>query len=511
MVASITATRLNGSVISGTFSLNVSDASVLAALEAKTTPANELLSITAVNPDNQGLVGSVLLSQVRQSQASVPGATPVVSIIDKYEGIPGSLPPFAQFEVYQGAYDGTTSPPLGRLIKVALNENPVTDATGEIVVDGNGDPVLVSNGSFFPFLTGDINSGNVGTGAFNPVISIKITSTLNPAAFQPFWAQVTNDTSVSISNISVTQSVNGENSSVVNATVDPYSIVTVYAQNDATGPVLATARAAADGSVSVEVPPAFVDGFPVPQENVYLLVQDPFTNQNSTLQEVAIDSGTEIPTISSTTSVFPGGFLVTGSAESRARIRVWAVGSIPADVPETVALGNLPADAYFYTGLRAEADGSFSIKLPSAISRVVYINALDAYGNESDYRVVDLRNVPAGEVPDMGGPWRLSIDSITNNLPGGLNSYDVLDGTLFETDENGVETLTDGAVDFVIDGATVTANVIVSAFLSADADPEHPFPFLNELSSTGAQADGTYSLNVPNFDPLAGEFVQEFF
>ena len=505
LVASITATRLNGSVVNGTFSLDVTSAQVLAALEAKTTPANKLLNVTAVNPDNQSLVGRMLLSQARQSQGGV------VSIVDEYEGIPGSIPNFAQVEIYQGAFDGTTSPPPGRLIRVSLNENLQIDANGDPVVDGNGDPVLVSNGSFFPFLTGDINSGNVGTGAFSPVISMRISSTKNPAAFQPFWAQVTNDTSASINNISVAQSVNGENSAVVNATVDPYALVTVYAQNDATGPVLASGRAAADGSVSIVVPPAFVGGFPALQQNVYLLVQDPFGNQNATLQEVVIDDGTDIPTISQASFVFPGGFLISGSAESRARIRIWAVDSIPANVPETVALGNLPANAFFFTGRTAGANGSFSVKLPPAISRVVYVNAIDSYGNESDYRVVDLRNISGGSIPDMGGPWRLQVDSVTNNLPGGLNSGDVVNGSLFEVADDGTEKLTNGAINFIVNGATVTAQVIVSAFLNADANPDAPFPFTNELSSTPTGAAGTFGLNVPNYDPIEGEFVKEFF
>ncbi len=503
VVASITATRLNGTVISGTFSLDVTDASVLAAVEAKTTPVNTLLDIAAVNSDNQALVGQLLLSQKRQVQAGTE------SIIDQFEGIPGSVPPFSQIEIYQGAFDDSTLPPPGRLIRITLNENVQTDSNGDAIVDINGDPVLISNGSFFPFSLGDVNSGNVDTGSFNPVISMRITSTQSPAAFQPFWAQVTNDISASITTISVTQSPNGENNAVMNATVDPYSIVTVFSQNDTSGPVLAAGRAGADGSISINVPPAFINGFPVLQENVYVLVQDPFGNQNSPLEEVVIDDGTDTPTISSVVSVFPGGFLLTGTVESRARVRVWAVDTVPDTVPDTVA--SLPADAFFFTGLTVGADGSFTIKLPAGISRVVYLNALDSYGNESEYRVVDLRTVSAGGAPDLGGDWRLQIDSVTNNLPGGLNSFDVLSGSLFEVDEDGNESPTDGAVDVVIDGATVTAQVIVSAFLNAEVGIDVTFPFSNEMVTADADPAGTFSLNVPNFDPIDGEFVEEFF
>ncbi|MBI1387316.1 MAG: hypothetical protein GC154_02570 [bacterium] len=509
MVASVTVARPNGSIANGTFTLNVQDASVLTALEKKTIPPSKILDIKATNPDNESLVGHVLLSQKLNSSG---GST---SIIDEYEGIASdagsvkqSLPDFAQIEVYRGAYDANNPAPAGKLVQVIRTEGLLTDGTGKAARDANGNPIIVSNGYFFPFGVGDSNSGNTAT--FSPVISMRVTSTKSPVAFQPFWAQITSDVEVEFNVTEVIHSPNGVNNAIVNGTADPYAIVTAYAANDKTSAVLASVRAGADGSFSMLVPPAYdADGFPVMQSSVYVLVQDPFNNSNANLIEVVIDDGTVNPQITSKTAVFPSGFQVSGVAESRANIRLWAVPSdyqIPDQLPET--LDDLPAEAYFYAGVKAAADGTFSFKLPTGISRLVAVDAIDSYGHKSQYVVVDLRGVEPGSTPDTGGPWRIAVNSITNNLRGGATSVDLVNGTLYQVNADGSETPSTGT--YTLTNGTVI-DVVVTAYKTADPNPSAPFPFINELTIGQTPSTGAFSLRVPNYDQLGGEFVADCF
>ncbi len=234
--------------------------------------------------------------------------------------------------------------------------------------------------------------------------------------------------------------------------------------------------------------------------------------QESGLIEAKDD--TQVPVVTSIDPEFP--FIrISGTAEPGANIRVFGfqAGEIP-DTDDVVA--SLPAEAVFLgeaesgSTTQADEDGNFTLVIPSLVSRVVYIQAVDFLGNESDYRRVEL-------VDDDGEPLTnqlVKIEDLTvqNNPP---NIVDVVTGQLVDVNSNTPVTNPDGSL-FVTaySGLLTDLSTAIPADQVADGSLlDVTFPFVDEIAETMEEvnADGSFELGVLDRSRLTNTFVNSFF
>ncbi len=316
----------SGERVTGTFPLNITGPEILQAFRdyqeeagqvlsgqkeavEKGMPPHILLDVQAESPGDQPLVGKVLLTQ--RLVVSGSGENLSASIVDEFEGLSdagttpelNSLPPFARAGVYSMPVDINNPDRRYRIYNI------------ETTTFFNGE--FLSNGSFFPFVIGDVNSRNKDTInpplEESPILIPQPTDTLylvvatdpSQGPARQFGARVLNDISAGVqgdvtvltNNVLDVPDAPGPNgSAVVKGKADPYAIVTAYLGNDVKSEWLASAQADAAGNFSILIPsraelnPQTNEFGPyLPTKEVYLNVIDLLSNESATLKPVTTD------------------------------------------------------------------------------------------------------------------------------------------------------------------------------------------------------------------------------
>lgn len=495
--AEITAVKAAGAgAVSGTVPLDITGEHVLQALRdyseevgmvlngEKTTidkgmPPHMLLDIVAETPADQPLVGKVLLTQRLIIQKS--GDVVTLGLVDQFEGIPlsgttpelGSFPPFSTVDVY-GVPVSLDNPDIRLRYKVLNTIN---------FIDGN----FVSNGYFLPFTTADVNSSNKdtineGVGSTLPFVTPIPGETLYLRVFvegangnppKIFLAQVKNDVSAGIVG-EVTVITNNESSpdmpgleglARIEGVVDPYGLVTAYADNDVNSEWISSVFAGPDGSFSLIIPPkADFDetkgefGPYVPRQTVFLQIADPFGNESETLTQVATDN--QLVADTPVAVELPNGKVqITGNTEP---------GSI------IVITGRVRTDAtqfYFANAAgKAGADGSYEFIAEPYFEYNVSIT--DQAGNQGTQTIPGDQNARAPE--NLAASSAFPLIRVTGQAEpfSSIISYG-FDANNIPTDPQITDTLPPGA--FFLGGANLE------------------FPF----TTAKADADGNFELFVP--------------
>ncbi len=384
--ASITA-ESGGSIISGTFSLDITSPQVFQnlltyqrliregnSLAARTqgVPPHRLLNITAIDAEDQPLLGKVLLTQ------SLVGDGDSSIIVDQFEGLSDggfdadnrfqSVPEFSGIGVFTTLESAQADDRTQRIDFVE---------TEQFFQGG-----FVSNGSFFPITLEDANSENDAV----PSIFFRITARqLDGDDGQPpriIIARIDNDIEASISESSVTNNNTQGNADApqadgiarITGTADAFAVVTAYAENDRSSDVIAQATADASGSFNMIVPGIFnEEGIYTNRPNVFLGALDIFGNENG-LTQVELDTEAVVFTAPTATNNGDNTFTISGVAEPSSLILI-------------TGMTNNNEIVFHAGNATANADGSFSIVVPSAFSYTV--STIDQAGNTSPDVTID--------------------------------------------------------------------------------------------------------------------------
>lgn len=509
-IATISALKRDGSTITGEFDLNVTSDTVLSNLESYAVGPNKLLRIVTDDPNHQGRVGYALLTQVL-IEFEGGGNGEFQTILDSIEGVGNtpdgasvqtqSVPLNSMIEVYRGLVDRDGPNPRD-LIQI-LRTDTFT-RSGQIA----------STGAFFPFTVPSVTGERDDLEPKDYIYSLRIMA----PGVDPFWATITNDVEVEFQVEEVLLSANDENRSIIIANTDPYAIVTVYAENSRDSQVLwptdvDVRRAEPSGRIEIAVPPAFDDdGFPMLQQRVYVAILDPFGNENRELFEVIIKEDTPDPVITSTSIDGPN-YLIHGRAEARATLQVF-VNNDPSETPteEPQLVDDLPGSAFLYTQTRVRSDGTFTLRIPQGAANFIYIRTLDFYGHISRFARIDLSAI--GEPEAVG--FVHFVQPFLEIINRGKYQEDGVRGELVQGD--GVTPVT-STVELLFDSAgnelpiPIRKSIRVSAFLSPIADPDAPFPFVNELVRQRVipSDQATYEINIPEFDRIGNEYITDFY
>jgi len=423
--ATIDVEKNDGSgTVSGTIALDITADSVLQAIKdyqdeaekviagektsiEKGVPPHRLLSVTATNAADQPSVGKVLLSQrlVGQGAGSV--------IVDEIEGISDagitpelqSVPAFSKIGVYG--------------VSIADVNNPDTMKRLHLVETASFfDGSFISNGSFFPFIIENINSGNedeiearnASTDEIivvpQPTDTIYLRILVDDGSGTVFTASISNDISAAVegdvtvtnNNTSGVAGAPGANGlAILQGTADPYALVSAYAADDSTSEILAQTSAGADGSFTMTIPPTaeFDDakgeyGRYTPRQVVYLGVLDLLGNESISLTAVQnIDTESVVFETPATTVQADGSVVMVGRIEPLAQVLVTG---------HTLT----GTQIFFAGGGKADADGNFSIVADSYYEYNVEV--VDQAGNITNV------TIPGDQV--SGNPVVTSITAV---------------------------------------------------------------------------------------------------
>jgi hypothetical protein len=482
-----------GIASSGTINLDITGPHILQALQdyssevdkvlkgEKTTidagmPPHILLDITADISGDQSFVGKVLLTQRLKIQKS--GDTVTTSLIDQFEGLSDagmspeeirSVPSFSTIGLYGVPVDVDSPDIRSRYLSLTTTN----------FVNGN----FISNGSFLPYSTGDVNSFNKDTINENPtevtpklgeITYLRIYAELTPGADgnppKTFLAQMKNDVSAGIvGDLTITN--NNETSAdapgangiaIVEGVVDPYGIVTAYAGNDTDSEWVASAEAGPDGSFSLLVPQkaefnAITGEFDayVLRQVVYLHVADPFANESDSLTEALLDDRLVAPDPIATEQP-DGTFLVVGTTEPASIVQV---------------LGRIQANNDFFwldAAGKSNDDGTYEFTVDPYYEFQVVI--VDQAGNQGAITIPGKQSItaseptateqPDGSVIISGSAEPNAIVYVEGRNPAGDNQYNFVGEGLAGAD--GTYSLTLAPYyEYRVELSNIAGNVVV--------------------------------------------------
>lgn len=485
--------------ISGTFPLNITGPEILQAFRdyqeeaglvlsgqkeavEKGMPPHILLDVVAESEGDQPLVGKVLLTQ--RLVVSGSGPTLSASIVDEFEGLSdagtspelNSLPPFARAGVYSVPVDVNNPDRRYRIYNI------------ETVTFFNGE--FLSNGSFFPFVIGDVNSRNKDTinppASESPILMPQPTDTLylvvetdpSQGPVRRFPARILNDIAAGLegdltvlnNNVLDVPGAPGPNgTAVIRGKADPYAIVTAYLGNDVNSEWLASAQADAEGNFSILIPsraelnPVTNEFGPyLPTKEVYLQAIDLFDNRSDVLTRVVTDNELVIfenPVASETETAW----VVQGRTEPATLILITG----------RTRTGTVQYDA---GGGKAGGDGRFALNVsPNGRSYYEYqVHMVDQAGNATETPIV----IPGDQFTPDPSNFTVSASFPRIRISGKAEPY-------ASVISFGIE------LDKIPSDPQVTDTLPPGAFFLGGSNLEFP------ETTAKADADGNFSLTVP--------------
>lgn len=263
----------------------------------------------------------------------------------------------------------------------------------------------------------------------------------------------------------------------ISAVVEPAAMVIVHALllDGSVADFAGTTLADAAGQVSMDVTAAAK----------YLIR---YIDQGGNEIQETIDgkTSTSDPTNLAFAVAYPN-IIITGNSEPSAFIQIYA--HYLDQVPDTAqTFETQPDGTFFLKAGRANPDGSFSIAIPAGLaSQVIYVQAVDVYGIPGRYVGFELVDPITGEPINQA---LIAFDSVTviNN---GRELDDVINAKVVNS----------------TDKSPVTG-VVVNAY--ATMIPESEFIFygpMTEFGTTVVAADGSFSLTIPDRDPLTNMII----
>ncbi|MBN2328754.1 MAG: hypothetical protein JXR73_16565, partial [Candidatus Omnitrophica bacterium] len=222
---------------------------------------------------------------------------------------------------------------------------------------------------------------------------------------------------------------------------------------------------------------------------------------NTVVTSIAGDQTADAPSNLAAQLQFPS-IQVTGTAEPNSSIITFGFNA--GVVPENPAASDaLPEGAFFLGGsnlefpettAKADANGSFTLYVPSSVGRFIYLQAVDPAGNSSQFVPLELVDENGNLLGDAS--VAINVTSVTNNPPG---IDDVLDGVVLDA---GTETPVDGVLN----------NIVIAGFASMTSETAAAIPFVEQLSDfVAVNSDGSFSLAVSDRSEATNNFITEFY